>query len=224
MSASTARFTPWSFTARAPRVSPAVLALTVIALAMILPVVHVWLHGADSLIATYVAQRKASGSLPPRFLYVAGQVAQNRVDFAPIIDAIKTALIMAGLTASVWVFARWRMARLSLGTSLAAVSFALLAEFAFYIALYLCVWAFFGSDGMKLDWRNLVPTNLARVVAPGWERTVLANLGLGVIVRFAVLGTALRRSAPTLSDRSEWLVAGCASLTVVAANILTATL
>lgn len=187
---------------------------------MILPSAHVWLQGADRLIANYVEQRRASGLLPVKFLYVAKQVAQNKIEFTPLIEAIRISATIVVMTLVVWLLARWRTVRLSVGSAATAVSVALLAEMAFHVALYLAVWAFFGADHLKIDWQNVVPTSLAVLGGSGWVRRILITLSIGALLRLIVLGGTLRRMAPSLPARAEWLVASGAAAAVVIATVL----
>lgn len=211
---------PRSNAAPAAAFPASVIGLLTIAAAMILPYVHVWLQGAEKLVAIHVARRQAQGLIPPEFMYVAREVAENRVRAQGLVDAISVAVALVLLTCSVWLFARWRTVRVPFGDAVRASSYALMAEMAFHALLYVVVWLTFGSEGMRLGWNELVPTDASRLAPAGtllW--TMLRVLSIGAAVRFVTLTMTIRRTLPELSRDGAILVAGLSSITVMTAGI-----
>jgi hypothetical protein len=198
------------------------LALTTIAFALILPYVHVYVQGADKLIAVYVEHAKATGRLPTTFLSVARDVAQNRIEFNGLIDAIHVVVRMAILTITVWVLSRWRTVRIPFGDAVRAASIALLAAMGYYAILYAVAWI--GGDGRQLsmEWQGTYPNSLAFLVKnPGTFRKLVETLNTGALVRFVALAVALRHLAPALRPKNEWLIAGGGAIAIVFFSLVT---
>lgn len=188
---------------------------------MVLPSIHVWIQGADKLVALHMARRRAQGIIPQEFLHVSQQVAENRIQAQGLIDAITMTVMLAALSLGIWLLSRWRTVRLPAGTAISLASLSLLMEMAFYAMLYVVAWIVLGDDAMRLSWNSLVPTDLSRLAPSGsLLRAILVSLTLGAGVRFVTLGLLLRRREPRLAGADVWIVAGGASLMVVVAGVL----
>lgn len=202
------------------RVPASIVGLLTVAAAMILPYVHIWIHGADKLVALHVARRQAQGLIPQKFLYVSKQVAQNRIEAQGLIDAITVGVTLVLFTLVVWLLSRWRTVRLPLSSAVRAASVSIWAEMAFYGILYVMVWAVLGQEAMRISWTGLVPTEASRLAVPGsflWA--LLRTIGIGTAIRFVVLALALRHEDQRLTSSDSWLIAGGAALTVTAAGV-----
>ncbi len=207
-------------TGRTTRVPASVIGLLTIAAALILPYVHIWLQGADKLVALHVARRRAQGLIPDKFLYVSQQVAENRIQAQGIIDAITVGVTLIIFTLVVWLLSRWRTVRVPFASAVRVSSAAIWAEMAFYALLYVVVWVVLGGDAMRISWTGLVPTDAGRLVTSGsllWA--LLRSLSIGAAIRFVTLSFVLRREEPALSARDAWIVAGGASFAVVIAGL-----
>lgn len=171
-----------------------ILALTTIALALILPYVHIWVHGAGRLADLHVDRYRAGGRIPEEFLQVARQAAENRIEAQGLIDAILVAGAIVVLALVGAAVARFFVTRLSLGLAFRSASMAVLVEMAFLATLYLGITLIRGQDGVRISWTGQVPTDVSRLAASGtvvWA--LLRGLTAGFVVRVAAFAWMLRR-------------------------------
>jgi hypothetical protein len=204
-----------------PRLPTSVLALATVATAMILPSVHVWLHGAGRLVDLHVMRRLAQGMIPQRYAYVAREAAENRITAHGMIDAITIAATLCIIAAAVWSFSRVLEYRMPTATAVRAACVAIWFEFAFYAALYVVIWFGPGVAEMRISWTGLVPTELSRLAESGtWTWAVLRALTIGAAVRTVALATVLQRLEPSVGRSGSWLLAGGAMASVLVVSVL----
>lgn len=202
------------------RIPGSISALLAIGAAMSLPYLNVWLHGRSQLVAAYVERRRVEGVIPPEFLEVSRQVAENRVQAQGLIDAIVITVTIVVLSVALWVFARWRTVRLPARSAVSIAATGVWAEIAFYLLLYVLVWLVFGTAGMRLNWNGLVPTEASRLLPAGtlgWA--ILRMLTIGVAVRFVTMALVYRRVTKVGAPRDAWLISGAASVAAVAVGV-----
>jgi hypothetical protein len=207
-----------SIVSRLNRVTPPLLALSVMMSAMLIPLAHIAIHGTDTLSANVVASYAARAGATPGLLTAARQVAETRLGLQPVLGPFHTLALLLAMTICGWALARWRTARPSLGTVLRAAVVGVAAAQVFYLTLYGIGWALLGTTHMMPEWQQVIPTSVSslRLIDPRY-RALTDALTLGGVVRFVAFGAALRHLDQTLPKHVEWVVAvGAALVTGVA--------
>lgn len=198
-----------------------ILAVTTVALALILPSVHVWLHGAESLVALQVGRLGERGQIPEDFLHVVRQAAENRLEAQGLIDAILVAGTLALLVLIGIATARFISSTLSNESILRSASMAILIEMAVLAAIYLLVTLVRGSGGVRLSWTTQIPTDAGRFVLSGtmtWA--ILRGLSVGFAVRGVAFAWMLRRYNDQVAMTQALLISASASAVVLTARAL----